>query len=134
MLRNKFDGTGAGGYHPGRKLVHAWTGLRFALRHDVSVSYKLVLSAVVLASSFRYRQWMDFALIAVVTGQVLMAELFNTAIEAIGDVVSPGHDERVGRVKDVAAAAAGVSIVVWGGVLAYEYYGLLLRVAGPASR
>jgi len=36
---------------------------------------------------------------------VLMAELFNSAIEALTDLVSPGHHKKAGETKDLAAAA-----------------------------
>lgn len=129
-MRNKFTGIGTKGYHPLRKIRHAWSGLRFALVSDFSVAYKLVLSAVILTSSFHFRQWVDFVVVLVVTGEVLMAEMFNTAIEALCDFVENRHDDRIGAIKDVAAAAAGVSILVWAAVLAYEYYGLYSRVVG----
>jgi diacylglycerol kinase (ATP) len=49
------------------------------------------------------------------TGLMLVAEIFNMAIEALCD-----RDERMGAIKDVAAAAAGVAIAVWELTLAYE--------------
>ena len=41
-------------------------------------------------------------------GVVLCAELFNTAIETIVDLVSPEYHPLAGRAKDVAAAAVWV--------------------------
>lgn len=128
-LRNKFTGKGAPG-RPWRKLQNIARGLGFALRSDPSVTYKVVVSAVLLAVSYYFRYWVDFAVIFVVTGTVVMAELFNTAIEALCDHVSPGHDPRIGTVKDVAAAAAGVSILAWAGVVVYEAQDLLRRYFG----
>ena len=127
-LRNKFTGLGAPG-HPLRKLRNVWHGLAFAVGSDPSVTYKLAASAALLAASFHFRQWVDFVLVFVVTGLVLSAELFNTAIEALCDFVSPGHDPRIGIVKDVAAAAAGVAIVAWAGVVGYEGARLLSLLA-----
>ena len=34
--------------------------------------------------------------------------------------MEPGPDERIGVIKDIAAAAVGVSILVWLGVLVFE--------------
>jgi len=42
---------------------------------------------------------------------VLSLELFNTAGEMLVDVLSPGHDERYGRIKDVLAGAVLVAAV-----------------------
>ena len=81
--------------------------------HDFNVAYKMVLSAVVLALAAATGEWLDLAVVAAATGLLLAGELFNTAIEQLCDVVSPDHDERIGAVKDVAAAAAGTAMVFW---------------------
>lgn len=129
-LRNKFTGKIGAPGHPLRKLQNIARGLGFALRSDPPVTYKVVVSALLLAVSFYYRYWVDFAVIFVVTGMVLTAELFNTAIEALCDYVCPSHDPRIGTVKDVAAAAAGISIVAWAGVVIYEAQDLVRRFLG----
>lgn len=126
-VRNKFTRTGAAG-HPLRKLQNAARGLAFAVATDFSVTYKVVISAVLLIASYYFRYWVDFAVIFVVTGMVLTAELFNTAIEGICDFVSPGHDPRIGTIKDVAATAAAVSILAWIVVVLYEAQDLIRRV------
>jgi diacylglycerol kinase (ATP) len=81
--------------------------------HDFNVAYKMVLSAVVLVLAAATGEWLDLAVVAAATGLLLAGELFNTAIEQLCDVVSPEHDERIGAVKDVAAAAAGTAMVFW---------------------
>lgn len=45
-------------------------------------------------------------------GAVMAAELFNSAIESLSDVVQPEHDERIRRVKDVSAGAVLVLAVI----------------------
>ncbi len=119
-MRNKFLGTGVPGYHPIRKIRTVLSGLRYAVAYDFSVTYKLVLSALVLAAACVLRAWVDLLLILVVTAFVLVAEMFNSAIEALCDFVETRHDERIKVVKDVAAAAVGMSILVWLVVLAVE--------------
>jgi len=119
-VRNKFLGTGTPGYHPVRKVRTVISGLRYAVLYDASVAYKLVLSAGVLAAAFALRAWVDFLLIVLVTAFVVVAEMFNSAIEALCDFVEARHDERIKVVKDIAAAAVGLTIVVWIVVLAVE--------------
>ena len=41
-----------------------------------------------------------------------MAELFNTAIEQLCNLVSPGHNLIIGKVKDLSAAAVLVSAIM----------------------
>lgn len=119
-MRHKFLGTGEPGYHPLRKLRTVFSGLRYAVIYDFSVAYKLVLSAVVLAAAIALRAWVDLLLILVVTALVLIAEILNSAIEALCDFVETRHNEKIKVIKDVAAAAVGISILVWFVVLIVE--------------
>jgi len=119
-MRNKFLGTGDAGYHPLRKIRTVFSGLRYAVMYDFSVAYKLVLSVAVLTATFLLREWVDFLLILVVTGLVLIAEIFNSAVEALCDFVETRHNEKIGIIKDMAAAAVGISILLWAVVLAVE--------------
>ena len=109
-------GTGEPGYRPLRKLAVVLAGLGYAVLHD----FRLVLSVVVLALALWLRHWMDAAVILLATGTVVAAELFNSAIEALCDFVDTRHDDKIRRIKDLAAAAAGVVILAWWIVLALE--------------
>jgi diacylglycerol kinase (ATP) len=53
---------------------------------------------------------------------MLMAEIFNTAIEAMCDYMKSDFDEKIGMIKDVSAAATGVAIFVWIVVMLIEIY------------
>ena len=119
-MHNKFLGTGEKGYHPLRKIRVCLSGLRYAVRYDFSVTYKLVLSLLVLAASFWLRQWLDFLMITAATALVLVAELFNSAIEALCDFIETDENEKIKVIKDIAAAAAGISILLWAVVLVVE--------------
>ena len=90
------------------------------MRYDFSVTYKLVLSLLVLAASFWLRQWLDFLMITAATALVLVAELFNSAIEALCDFIETDENEKIKVIKDIAAAAAGISILLWAVVLVVE--------------
>jgi diacylglycerol kinase len=124
-MRHKFLGTGDPGYHPLRKIKTVISGLRYAVLYDWSVTYKLILSVVVLMLAFAARSWVDFLLILVVTGFVLVAEIFNSAIEALCDFVETRHNEKIKIIKDIAAAGVGIAIFVWLVVLAVELSRLL---------
>ncbi|MCA2002015.1 MAG: diacylglycerol kinase [Chloroflexi bacterium] len=123
-MRNKFLGTGRQSFHPIRKLRVFFSGLRYAVLNESSVAIEIVLSAVTLAGCFYYRQWLDFNIVLVASGVMLVAEMVNTAIEALCDFVEPAHNEKVGVVKDVASAAVGISILVWGVTLLMEIFRL----------
>jgi diacylglycerol kinase (ATP) len=135
-MRNKFLGTGTPGYHPVRKVRTVISGIRYAVLYDASVAYKLVLSAGVLAAAFALRAWVDFLLIVLVTASVVVAEMFNSAIEALCDFVEARHNEKIKVIKDIAAAAVGLTIVVWIVVLAVEVarFGPALADAAGGAR
>lgn len=57
-----------------------------------------------------------WALVALAAGMVIVAEMANTAIEALADLLHPGQHPEIGVAKDVAAGAvlvaSGVAVVV----------------------
>ena len=110
-MKNKFLGTGEEGYHPLRKIKTVFSGFQYAVKYDFSVTYKLVLSAIVLVVAFIFRELVDFLLLMTATVLVVMAELFNSAIEALCDFVEERHNEKIKVIKDIAAAAVGMSIL-----------------------
>lgn len=112
-MRNKFLGTGETGYHPLRKLKVILSGLRFAIFYDFSVAYKFIVSAIVMVLALFFRQWVDVQMLVLATGLVLMAELFNSAIEAVCDFMESNKNEKIGAIKDIAAAAVAIVMVVW---------------------
>jgi len=119
-MRNKFLGTGQQGFNPVRKLRVAFSGLRYAILNESSVAIEIILSALVLTACFYYRQWLDFNIVLVASGLMLVAEMVNTAIEALCDFVEAGHNEKIGIIKDIASAAVGISILVWSVTLLME--------------
>ena len=121
-MRNKFLGTGQQGFRPLRKMRVALSGLRYAVFYDFAVCYKLILSIPVLIICFYYRQWLDFSMVLLVTGFMLVSEMFNTTIEALCDFVEPAHNEKIGIIKDIAAAATSVSILIWFVILTIEVF------------
>ena len=93
-------------------FTYAWKGLSYAFRtqlnfkvHSVSALLALLLGYLLKLDTGEWL-WIFFAI-----GIVLIAELFNTALEVLVDLVSPGYDAKAGVVKDV--AAAGVLITTF---------------------
>jgi diacylglycerol kinase (ATP) len=119
-MRNKFLGTGEPGYHPLRKLRTVYSGLRYAVVYDFSVTWKLVASVPVLVAALFLREWVDGLLILLATAFVLVAEIFNSAIEALCDFVEPRFSEKIAVIKDIAAAAVGIAMFAWLLVLVFE--------------
>ncbi len=125
-MRHKFLGIGEPGYHPWRKIQTVFSGLRYAIVYDWSVTWKLVLSALLLGLAFAFREWIDVLLVLLATAFVLVAEIFNSAIEALCDFVETSENPKIKVIKDMAAAAVGIAMAVWLAVIATEA-GELLR-------
>jgi diacylglycerol kinase (ATP) len=125
-MRHKFLGIGEPGYHPWKKLKTVFSGLRYAIIYDWSVTWKLVLSAFLLGLAFLFREWIDVLLILLATAFVIVAEIFNSAIEALCDFVETRENPKIKVIKDMAAAAVGIAMAVWLVVIATEA-GELLR-------
>ncbi|WP_428565627.1 MAG: diacylglycerol kinase [Solidesulfovibrio sp. DCME] len=119
-MRNKFLGQGEYGYHPIRKIKVCLSGLRYAIRYDFSVAYKVYLSILMLFICIVLHQWIDALLVMAATGLVLIAEMFNSAIEALCDFIETHENEKIKVIKDISAAATGISILLWVVVLGAE--------------
>ena len=99
-----------------KKLInsfkYAFQGLNYATR--TQLNFRIHLFATVAAASLGWylhlstNEWLWIALSVTL---VLVAELLNTAIEILTDLVSPGYHDKAGHVKDVAAAAVTIAAV-----------------------
>ena len=116
-MKNRFRKPG---YHPIGKLRVILEGLYIAVISDFSVAYKVAISISVFAVSLVFRQRIEITLILLATGLMLIAELFNSAIEALCDFVEDKENQKIRVIKDIAAAAAGISILVWATIMLAE--------------
>lgn len=104
---------GRPGFNPVRKLSIMWDGVKYAVGTEFTVTYKVVLSAGALALASLMSQWEHVLIIVLATAQMVMAEMLNTAVEGLCDLFTEQSDERIRKVKDVAAAAVGITTLVW---------------------
>ncbi len=89
-----------------RRLGYARAGIAQALKRENSVKTQAVLAVVAILALLILRPALVWwALVGVMIVLVLAAELFNTAIEEVCDLVHPRPDPRVKLIKDVAAGA-----------------------------
>lgn len=90
-----------------RSFGFAFKGLGHAFA--TQLNFRIHCFAAVLACAFGYFlhisgcEW-QWVLLCIML--MMVAELLNTAIEGLVDLVSPEYHELAGHVKDVAAAAA----------------------------
>ena len=97
----------------GTSTSNAINGIYQAVKTELHIRYHLVAAVVVvvlgIVTPIRPIEWM---IIAMLIGSVLAAELFNTAIEKLTDLVSPDKHPQAGLVKDLAAGAVLVIAIV----------------------
>lgn len=89
-----------------RSFVYAFRGIGefFGSQHNGWIHLAAALVAIALGCWLHIDRT-EWAIIAICIGVVFAAEIFNTAIEYLVDKVSPGHDQKAGLIKDLAAAA-----------------------------
>ena len=101
----------------------ALKGLAAAWRHEVAFQMELVAFAVLFPLAlYLGRTGLERAVLAASLFLVLIVELLNSALEATLDRISLEDHPLIGRAKDIASAAVGLSllnvIVVWALILA----------------
>ncbi|MBD9092434.1 MAG: diacylglycerol kinase family protein [Bacteroides oleiciplenus] len=108
-----------------RSFGYAWKGIRQCVGKEQNLSFHLITSVVVIIAGFFFditrTEWL---IIALCIGVVIAAELFNTAIEKLVDLVSPGRHPIAGQVKDIAAGAVlvcAVAAAIIGVIIFFPY-------------
>ena len=84
----------------------AWSGATHAARRHANLrAHVAIAGLVLLAAALAGCSAVELALVAAAIGLVLAAELLNTSIEMLTDLVCPRYDPRAAVIKDVSAAA-----------------------------
>ncbi|OUS09238.1 hypothetical protein A9Q90_04035 [Gammaproteobacteria bacterium 54_18_T64] len=106
-------------------------GLKSCFRYEEAFRVEVFLGVALSPLGFYIAaSGQDLALLFGAMFIVLIAELLNSAIEAVVDLVSPEKAELAGRAKDQASAAVMLSMVLFAGVWALLAWQNLAAVAG----
>jgi diacylglycerol kinase (ATP) len=116
-----------------RSFGFAFNGLGYAAKTQLNFRVHLVASLLAIfmgyALHIAVNEWQWIILCIAV---VLMAELFNTALEFLVDLVSPDYNELAGHVKDIGAGAvviAALFAVITGAIIFLPKLLLLIHAA-----
>ncbi|MCC2545715.1 diacylglycerol kinase family protein [Hymenobacter sp. BT175] len=91
---------------------YAFRGVWSALGSEVHLRFHALSTVVAVGLGFYFGlSRLDWALVVLAIGTVWSAELMNTAVEAIVDLVSPDYHVLAGKAKDVAAGAVLVTAI-----------------------
>ena len=95
-----------------KSLKFAFRGMLILVRSEHSIMVQLGIGVLVSILGFVVglspAEWI---LQIMCIGMVLAAEGLNTAIEKLCDFINPGHDPRIGRIKDISAGGVGFAAV-----------------------
>lgn len=100
-------------------ILHAAKTQRHLRYHFYSAVAVLVLSYILGVER------MDFLIISIAVILVMLAEMINTAIEYVVDMISPEHSEKARITKDVAAGAVLITAfgaAVLGYIILFPYF------------
>ncbi|MBI5205675.1 MAG: diacylglycerol kinase [Nitrospirae bacterium] len=100
-------------------------GILHAAKTQRHLRYHFYSAAIVLLASYILGvSRTEFLIISLSVIAVLLAEMLNTAIEAIVDIISTEHNEKARIVKDIAAGAVFVTafgVAVVGYIILFPY-------------
>ena len=87
-----------------------------AITQPYFIIHLLAIGVVFILGYFMKISLMEWGLVVLAIGLVLIAEIFNTAIEWLGDMISPDYNEKIKWAKDAAAGgvlvASGTAILI----------------------
>jgi diacylglycerol kinase len=95
-----------------RGFGYAWNGIQHATITQLNFRVHLVCALITAVLGYALQisnaewLWIIFCI-----GMVLVAELFNTALEFLTDLVSPEYNKKAGLVKDMAAGAVLITAI-----------------------
>ncbi|REC80000.1 diacylglycerol kinase family protein [Chryseobacterium elymi] len=99
-----------------RSFLNAFRGIFLMIKTERNFRIELAAFLINLILIFYFRlSSVDTILILMISIGVLSAEIFNTAIEKICDMVQPDFDKRIGFIKDISAGA--VLLMTFGAII-----------------
>ncbi|MFP4046735.1 MAG: diacylglycerol kinase family protein [Bacteroidales bacterium] len=96
-----------------RKLRNAFRGLAYFFNYVSNAKIHLVIMVLVIAAGFLFsvsrQEWIAIILCI---GGVFTAEIFNTAIELLGDLYSTEENSKIKNAKDSGAGAVLLMAII----------------------
>ena len=94
---------------------YSWLGIKAAWRHEAAFRQEVTIAVIGLPLAiWLARDGVEFLLLVVPLLLLLLAELVNSAIEAVVDRFGGELHELSGRAKDMGSAAVFIAIVITG--------------------
>ena len=96
-----------------KSFKYAFEGIKEAYinERNMKIHFLLMVLAIVLGFILKLSS-VEWAILTITIGLVLILEFINTSLEQIVDIVSPEKQEKAKIAKDVAAAGVLISAIV----------------------
>jgi len=95
-----------------KSFTYAFNGLKVLFQEEHNSRIHLFATVCVIVAGVLLKlSILEWVAVAFAVGLVFCGEIFNSAIEDLADVVCPERDERIKKVKDLAAAAVLVNAI-----------------------
>jgi len=109
-----------------RSLRHALDGIAYAICHEKNFRIEIMIAFFILALVFilKLKNWEAIMLILMIMW-VLIAELINTVLERVVDILKPRIHPYARLIKDLMAAVVLISsivAVIIGVIIFYPYF------------
>lgn len=109
-----------------KSFIYAFRGLKSAWKSEQNFRFHLLAAALILAMAIILRvERIDFIIIILLIGLVLILELVNTIFERLIDILKPRIHEYSKEIKNISSAVvllgAFVSVVI-GIIIFYPYF------------
>ena len=95
-----------------KSFTYAFNGLKVLFQEEHNSWIHLFATVCVIVAGIWLKiTLLEWVAVAFAIGLVFSGEIFNSAIEDLSDVVCPERDDRIKKVKDLAAAAVLVNAI-----------------------
>ncbi len=112
----------------------AFDGLLFLLKneHNSRIHLLAAIAVIILGIIVKLNQ-IEWAILTIVTGLVFIAELLNSSIETLADLINPEWNELIKQAKDYSAAAVLISAIMAMIAVGLIFIPKLLALIQPAA-
>ena len=88
-------------------------GLKYAYKNEQNLAFDVMITIIIIILGVAFKiSIVEWALLSITIGLVISAELFNTAIEAVVDLVTEAYHPLAKVAKDTSAAAVFILAIV----------------------
>ncbi|MBR4913154.1 MAG: diacylglycerol kinase family protein [Bacteroidales bacterium] len=95
-----------------KSFTYAFAGLKVLFKEEHNAWIHLFATVCVIVAGILFKiSLLEWVAVAFAIGLVFSFEIMNTSVENIADFICPERDDRIKRIKDLAAAAVLASAI-----------------------